>query len=132
MAVSSTTSPPLLRTANAAMAALFLFSAGVQYNDPDAAVWIAVYMVAALGCVLRLAGRLPRWYPLLLGLVALAWAATLALGVFHHGSVSEAFGSWKMKSSSGEELREMLGLLIVAAWMAVLAFVARRGRSTSR
>jgi hypothetical protein len=56
------------------MAALFLFAAAVQYNDPDPLRWMAVYGLAALACVLSLARRLPRVVPVLVGLGAVAWA----------------------------------------------------------
>ena len=40
---------------------------------------------------------------------------------------SHMFDAWEMKSVSVEEAREATGLLIVAAWMAVLLVRQRRG-----
>jgi hypothetical protein len=37
------------------------------------------------------------------------------------------FGAFEMRTVGIEESREMYGLLIIAAWMAVLAVRARRG-----
>src|SRR5215213_11000596 len=68
----------VFRAANAVMALLFVFAAAVQYNDPDPLRWVALYLAAAAACVLALLQRLPRWIPVVVGLVALAWAATLA------------------------------------------------------
>ena len=110
-----------MKWANRLMAVLFLIAAGLQYNDPDPLRWMAIYGLAALGCVLALAGRLPRLVPAAIGLGALAWAATLAPGVLGRVSIGELFESYAMKSEPVEEAREMGGLLVVAAWMAVLA-----------
>jgi hypothetical protein len=41
-------------------------------------------------------------------------------------SIGELFESYAMKSAPVEEAREMGGLLIVAAWMAVLALRGAR------
>ena len=119
------------RVVNALMAALFVFAATVQYNDPDPLRWIAIYLAAALACALAVAGRL-RWpVPALVALAALAWAATLAPGVLGRVGPGEMFGAWEMRDAAVEEARESYGLLLVAAWMGVLAVVAfrRRGRT---
>jgi hypothetical protein len=108
------------------MAILFLFAVAVQYNDPDPLRWMAIYGLAALACGLWLARRLPRWMPAVVGISALGWAATLAPGVVGRVSIGDLFESYAMKSAPVEEAREMGGLLIVAAWMAVLVLVACR------
>ena len=38
---------------------LFAWSAYLQYNDPDAQLWYAIYGVATLGSLLFAVGRLP-------------------------------------------------------------------------
>jgi hypothetical protein len=112
--------------ASGVMAILFLFAVAVQHNDPDPLRWMAIYGLAAVACVLAVAGRLPRLAPVLVGAAALAWAATLARGVVGRVSMGQLFESYAMKSEVVEEAREMGGLLIVAAWMAVLALVGSR------
>lgn len=104
------------RAANLFLLALFLFALVIQYNDPDPIPWMAVYGMAALACLLAFLGRL--WWPpvALLGLAALVWAATLAVKVLGRQSLIDS-----------EEGREMLGLLLVFAWMSYLA-VDRRWR----
>jgi hypothetical protein len=116
----------LLRIANGLMAILFLFAVAVQNNDPDPLRWMSIYGLAALACGLSLAGRLRRLMPALIGLGALVWAGTLAPGVVGRVSVGELFQSYTMMSEPVEEAREMGGLLIVAAWMGVLALVGCR------
>ena len=108
------------------MAALFVFAAAVQYNDPDPLRWMALYLAAAASFLLAVLRRLPWWLPVVIGLVALAWAATLAPHVLGRVGVGEMVDAWEMKDARVEEGREMYGLLIVAGWMAVLAFAGRR------
>lgn len=108
-----------MKGVNRLMAVLFGIAAGLQYNDPDPLRWMAIYGVAGLACLF--AGRLPRPAPAIIGLAALAWAAVLAPGVIGRVSIGELFESYAMKSEPVEEAREMGGLLLVAAWMTVLA-----------
>lgn len=122
----------LFRAANGVMAALFVFAAAVQYNDPDPLRWMAIYLAAAAACVLAILHRLPRWLPVVVGLAALAWAATLAPHVVGNVGWGEMVEAWEMKDVRIEEGREMYGLLIVAAWMTVLAVAHRRLRYPDR
>ena len=118
-----------MKGANRLMAMLFLIAAALQYNDPDPLRWMAIYGCAAVACLLALAGRLPRPVPAAIGLAGLTWAATLAPGVVGRVSIGELFESYAMKSAPVEEAREMGGLLVVTAWMAVLALVGARPAS---
>jgi len=111
--------------ANILMLLMFLFSVAVQYNDPDPYVWMPVYGAAALMCGLELAHKVKWWYPTLVALGTIAWAATIAPRVFGHVPFLEMFSAWEMKNAGVEESREMYGLLIVAVWMIVLAVANR-------
>jgi hypothetical protein len=107
-------------------AALFGLGAAVQYNDPDPLRWMAIYLAAAVICGLAAAGRI-RWpAPAVVALVALAWAATLAPGVIGAVQPEELVSAWEMKDARVEEGREMYGLLIIAAWMSVIAVTGLR------
>jgi hypothetical protein len=108
------------RAANIVMMLVFVASAVLQLNDPDPLAWIAVYAAAAVMCGLELTGRLRAIYPILLGLTALAWAATVAPRVLGKVPFSAMFAEFEMHDLGIEESREMYGLLIVAVWMAVL------------
>lgn len=50
------------------LSALFLWAAYVQLNDPDAGIWIGIYLVAALGSLFYGLNRLPKAVSLLLAL----------------------------------------------------------------
>jgi len=118
--------PQVIRVMNVLMGCLFLLALVLQYNDPDPLRWMAIYGAAAVVCLLALRRRLRRWMPLVVGVVALAWAATLAPGVVGRVSPRDLFREIPMGSTAIEEGREMGGLLIVAAWMLVLLISARR------
>ena len=113
------------RAADALMLVLFTFGAVVQVNDPDPARWIAAYALAAAACLLSLLRRLHWTLPAMLGAVALVWAVTLAPGVVGRVPFAEMFGAWEMRNVGIEESREMYGLLIIAAWMGLLAMRER-------
>jgi hypothetical protein len=114
------------------MAVLFVFAAILQYNDPDPLRWMAIYLSAAAVCVLYVVERL-RWHmPLIVGLIALTWAGTLAWRVWERTRFSELFAAWEMANPVVEEGREMYGLLIVACSMALLVVAVLRKRDRLR
>lgn len=113
--------PGILVAANVLFAAMFVLSAGLQYNDPDPAAWIAIYGGAAVATLAALHLRGGWVTAVAVGLVAAAWAGWLWSSVA--GQV-EATDLWRKMSEKGgkvEELREAGGLTIVAVWLAVSA-----------
>jgi hypothetical protein len=124
-AVASKVSPTAWRIADAVFLAMFLFSVAVQFNDPDPFVWSAIYGLAAVACALSLAGRLRPWFPAVVGIAALLWAATIAPRVIGRVPFLEMFGAFEMKDLAVEESREMYGLGLVALWMTALALRVR-------
>jgi hypothetical protein len=57
---------------------VFIFAVIVQVNDSDAWAWMAIGGAAAVACLLSLTDRQRWWFPVVVGIVALAWAATIA------------------------------------------------------
>jgi MFS family permease len=115
------------RWANGAMLALFLLGVVVQYNDPDPIPWMAIYGAAFAVCVMVALGRrLPMAVPIAVGFVALAWSLLTIVGGPAAGLYAHMFDAWEMKSMPVEEAREGTGLLIVGAWMFVVAMRQRR------
>ena len=105
----------------------FLFALVVQYNDPDPIRWMAIYLAAAGVSLAAAFRRVPPVLPLVVGAVALIWAGTLApVVLFGRTTFAEMFRTYEMMSPQMEEGREMLGLLVVAVWMTVLAVRSRR------
>ena len=66
-----------LKFVNLVLLVAFTLSAAVQYNDPDALVWVAIYLAAAAMCLLQYRHNGRRWLPPALLVIALAWIATL-------------------------------------------------------
>jgi len=124
----------VLRASNVIVALLMFVSVGLQYNDPDAIVWMAFYGAAGtLAAVAALApGRYPWTLPALVGLVALVWAVTLAPGWIGQVPIGELFEEFEMADEQVEVARECLGLLIVCVWMTFLALARLQARAAER
>jgi hypothetical protein len=99
------------------MACLFAFCIAVQYNDPDPAVWMVLYLVPLVLSVRAFRGHADLWPNLVAALVytlaALRWAPRYTPGYL-----------------DDEEAREAGGLLLSGLWMAFLAWKAWRRRRT--
>jgi hypothetical protein len=121
-----------VRILNGLLGALFLLGAVVQYNDPDPLRWAAIYLAAAIACALVVLGRGHWAIPAAVGVVAAAWAAMLAPSVLGRVMPGELVGAWEMKDERVEVGREMYGLLIIAAWMAVIVIADLRQRAGGR
>jgi len=113
------------------MAAVFVYAAALQYNDPDPLRWAAIYLAAAAACVLCIASRLSWQVAGVIALIALVWAGALAARLVGHVSLLQMFDTWKMTNAAVEEAREMFGLLIIAAWMGVLLVGTLRRRAAA-
>jgi hypothetical protein len=118
----------VLRAASIILGLLFLLGAGVQFNDPDPFNWVVIYLAASVASFGRAMGRLPRAVPAVVGLIALAWAATLAPQVLGRGEFTSMFGAWEMANTGIEISREFWGLVVIAGWMAALTAFPRPSR----
>jgi hypothetical protein len=116
------------KVSNGLMAALFLFSAALQYNDPEPWRWAAIYVAAAVPCVVALR-RTPSW---IMPAAVLAWSLIWVSFYVQRNAwsvpLSEAFATWKMQNQQMLEKREMTGLLIVIGWMVVMIIAALANR----
>ena len=99
---------------------MFAFSVVVQLNDPDPLAWMAIYGAAALACLLSLLGKLPWQFAVVTGIIALAWAASIAPRVIGQVPFLDMFAEFEMTDIGVEESREMYGLLLIGGWMAAL------------
>jgi hypothetical protein len=109
----------VLVAANILFAALFVFSAGLQYNDPDPGAWIAIYAAAAVATVAALHVRGGWIAAALVALVAAVWAGWLWYGVAGHVEASDVVRKMSEKGGKVEEMREAGGLSIAVAWLLV-------------
>ena len=117
----------LYRIACAVMAAIFVLSAAVQWNDPDPVRWVAFYGFAALTAFAALVRA--RLLPVLEVLLAvLAFGVGLAFVPALGDARIEAVTSIQMKSAEDEEVRELGGAAIVLGFATGL--LIHRARET--
>lgn len=110
----------ILRYSNIVMMLAFVLSAAVQYNDNDAATWVAIYGAAALCCFLQLLRKPNAAAMAIVAAIALLWALSLLPDVLGKVGFRELFESFGMQGQSVEEAREIGGLLLISGWMLVL------------
>ena len=120
----------MIRYVNVIMIVVFLLSVAVQYNDSDGLIWMAVYGLAAGLSAAYFFGRL-RWsWAAALAAFAAAWSIALYPRFAGRVTPGELVGAFSMKTAAIEYAREAGGLLIVVAWMAVLAFNVKSSART--
>lgn len=118
----------MMRLTASAFAALFLFAALLQYNDPDPVAWVAIYLAACMACLVTVLRRTDWALSAAVAAVALGWALTL-LPEAARVPLTQLFAAWEMADQRIEIAREMYGLLII---FAVCAFLARQQWSATR
>jgi len=116
-----------MKVFNIVFAILFLGFAALQYNDPDALVWIAIYMAMFAVCLLAFKQRAYKILNVILAFAYIGYAAML----------TPALRTWwlsedrsllfddlaKMQFPYIEETREFLGLVICLVVLAINHFV---------
>ncbi len=100
-------------------AILFLITAGLQYNDPDAFLWIAIYLTATLVTLGYVFNKVPFFIPAIAGVLGI-------IGFFYlMPEKFEGFTIGKGDIKNIEEAREACGLLITAIMLFVFALRIR-------
>ncbi len=99
------------------MSALFVVSAGLQYNDPDPIRWASVYGAAAVLSVWLTRSTRPALLALVLGLGCAAWALYLIHSVWGQVAIGDLTSKMHEKGGAVEVGREAGGLLIEAVWL---------------
>ncbi len=108
------------------MMAVFLGCIMVQFNDSDLALWVFVYTVPLVACVMWEWGVLGVRWPAFIAVLGLFGATCLSFLAPFPVGLSMVVSQWEMVGDDTETLRESGGLLVVASWMAVLAWVEKR------
>ena len=113
-----------MRYLNAALCLLMLLAAGVQLNDPDGALWVAIYAVPALWA------GLAAWRPRLLAggasrALLLACLAAAVLGVVRYWPDTPRWWASEVWYAT-ETAREGMGMMIVALVLLVVWAGTRR------
>ena len=111
---------------------LFIFSAALQYNDPDPYVWIPIYMYGAIYCWLAFKGKYhPKAY--LIGSAILLiyagyefFSTDGVLDWMNKHNAEDIAGTMKAEKPWIESTREFFGLLILIGAMMINYFVSKR------
>jgi hypothetical protein len=115
------------------LAAVLIVFAALQYNDPDAPLWIAIYGLAAAWCIVgaQRPGLLSR-SPLLRPLVIASLVVYLLGFLWEIRDFNPAFLGRTMMEPGVETTREAFGLLICAVVTAYLLWAdGRPGRAAA-
>jgi len=100
---------------------LFLFSAALQYNDPDPYIWMPIYLYGAYLCYLAIRGRYNRTLYITGLIVYGAYALYLffdktgVLDWIREHDAENIVQTMKATKPWIEETREFLGLVILMA-----------------
>ena len=117
---------------------LFVFSAALQYNDPDPYVWMPIYLYGAILCWLAFRNK---YYPgaYLLGIVIyLGYAAYLffaddgVMDWINKHNAENIAETMKATKPWIEETREFFGLVILIVVLAIDYFYSRRKMKGTR
>lgn len=100
-----------------AMAGLLFLCVALQYNDPDPIRWMAMYGAGAGASVVLPIKKPAAALALVVGLVALAWAAPLIYAVWGQIELSDLTNKMSEKGGAVEVGREAGGLLIEGVWL---------------
>ena len=102
------------------MLLIFLLCMVVQYNDPDSLIWMTMYGLAAITCVLSIWDKIHFSISIFIGFVGIVWALTLLPDVISSYSTTDNLFTWKMNGFGVEKVREIGGLFIIILWMSIL------------
>lgn len=116
---------------------LFVFSAALQYNDPDPYLWIPIYMYGALLCWLAFRNKYyPKAY--LIGIfIYLAYAIYLffakdgVLDWINKHNAEDIASTMKAEKPWIEETREFFGLIILIVVLTINFFYSRKRKLIS-
>jgi hypothetical protein len=117
---------------NISFCLLFVFSAALQYNDPDPYVWIPIYLFGALLCWLAFRNKyFPTAY--LIGIIIYSvYAIGLFIwkdGVFDwitQHNAEDIAATMKAEKPWIEETREFFGLVILIVVLAINYLYAKK------
>ena len=122
-----------MRIVNFLLAAMFLVFAFVQINDPDPVIWILIYGIMAVFCIMAIFEFYPKKFLIgvlvLYALYSLVYLPGLAQWLRSDNKADLFDNIAKMENLYIEESRESLGLFIC---IIVLVFYLVRSRKLSK
>ena len=111
---------------------LFVFSAALQYNDPDPYLWIPIYMYGSLLCWLAIRGKYYQKAYLIGIFIYLAYAIYLffakdgVLDWINKHNAEDIAATMKAEKPWIEETREFFGLIILIVVLVIDFFYSKK------
>jgi Transmembrane family 220, helix len=122
----------MFRVLSVLMAVLFAVGAGLEIGHPDAAPWVLIYVAAALVSAMSAARASQGWIaPALIGLAALVWGVWTLARVPRGDAWGHLAQQAHAPAGQFEQARHALALLVIAAWMMVVAASRRQGAGSA-
>ena len=122
-----------MRIVNFLLAAMFVLFAFVQVNDPDPVIWILIYGIMAVFCIMAIFEFYPKKFMIgvlvLYALYSIVYLPGLAQWLRSDNKADLFDNIAKMENLYIEESRESLGLFIC---IIVLVFYLVRSRKLSK
>lgn len=119
-----------MRIVNFALALMFVVFASLQVNDPDPIIWITIYGIMAVLCVMAAFSFYPRKFIIVVGVAYLIYSIYYFPGLrewLQTDDKARLFDNLaKMEFSYIEESREFLGLMICEAVLIMHLIRSRR------
>lgn len=117
-----------MRVAHVLLCPAFAWFASLQFNDPDAIAWVAVYGLVSLLCLGGAFGQVTVVGSAVLAVATISWAAVLSFqvteSIIH---LSDEAGNIFVVADD-EVAREVGGLLLAGMWCIVAVVHAVRKR----
>jgi hypothetical protein len=121
----------IFRVFSAVIAALCVWSAYLQLNDPDPLRWVLMYLAGAAVAVVAALGKAIPWLAFVVSFVALAWASAILPEVWNRWRPDDLMATMVPARPEIEYGRELFGLLIVAAYCISAFLVARSAQRST-
>ena len=118
-----------MRIISAVLAALLILFAAVQWNDPDGPIWIVIYGIGAIWCLIAAAKPWLFGAGPVAGLYGLCLIAAVAGMVYFWPEVSNWWDIdvW-WPEITGETSREGMGMMVLVVCLAVAGWTMLRAR----
>ncbi len=119
-----------MKVINAVLAMIMAVFAILQWNDPDAWLWIFIYGYVAVMAGLTFSNLRLKWFIIagILGLLIGIMSDFPEFMDWIHAGMPSITGQMKAESPFIEVIREFFGLLIAMAVMVYLFFYDRSGK----
>jgi hypothetical protein len=117
-----------MRVMHVLLCPVFAWFASLQFNDPDALLWVLIYGMVSLLCLGAAFGRVTVVGSIVLAVATISWAAVLSFQVTEYLIQGPGMSGAGFELADDEGAREVAGLLLAGIWCVVSGVDAARRR----